>query len=891
MRRLLLLVAVLAFAAPSWAQTIVSVEHITMTLTNTSASVSVAPSLGQNLANTVPFSTMRYGSVDSTAGDFEDLHCSIGFSGSNVVMTRSAGGGNNGEIIAEVYLVEFNPTHWTVQSGTLSMTTTSTTASVTVANTARAFVQLSSRTSSGTNDSYYSHTVMSTGLSTTDVTLRRGVVTTPTLAVNWWVVEDISSTQQISVQRVSVDVNSGAVQTFATITQVDPERAWLIAGSNLDAGCSAGTSVQCGAHTVQLLPNGTQVLARRIASVTNNPIRAQVIEFVGDYGTVQRGAIGMKTDYGSPYDVAVSAPLIASAGTTLAMPWAPVANSGFVSARSAGSGSDTQALGMVSLEFASVTNSRDTIIARREFNTLAPPNTLFSSDVPWEMVDWGADPDAPIAGNTSFRLAWRESWASPIAPAFDAGWEQTGEAVTGYLSTEEFTGTVGHYTTGFPDKLTHRITLPVSSADQELAVQLISQPLAAGTVFTSGVTPVYFAARMGEHVIADNINQCIFGLRVIDDDGSTVKATLLAVANYGDTVEFSASPYGTSPDLIHNEECVDGDTVTSSYTIEEGDYLVAEFGFQSSGTTDADPQAYAHPFDGGGIGDVSTTTGDEWSWPCTTNESDNKCYGQLTVGATLTPRTDDPSPGPTRLYLPFTEAAAVSPATSSILHDSHGAADYTYWEYNNELIRRRMVKFKGSSTTAIGQTVDTDGGGSNLSEIDRQYVSDPMVAGITFTKFKTHITAQIRGVEVNAADSVVPLGGVRIYSEDGTTLRATLLGVDFYWGHTTIGTNCGSGCYAELGTTFALNETIFKRALVQETYTTVAGDRLVYELGGHRRDVSEVAQFSFYYGETDADCDETDSSSVTACSPWIEFSNNIDFTTDPATGRTPRVIS
>jgi len=155
-----------------------------------------------------------------------------------------------------------------------------------------------------------------------------------------------------------------------------------------------------------------------------------------------------------------------------------------------------------------------------------------------------------------------------------------------------------------------------------------------------------------------------------------------------------------------------------------------------------------------------------------------------------------------------------------------------------------------------------------------------MVAGITFTKFKTHVTAQIRASELNAADSVIPIGGVRIYSQDGTTLRATLLPVDFYWGYDTVNALCAQGCYSELGTT-ALNETIFKRALVQETYTTVAGDRLVFEVGAYRYDISEAAQFSFYYGESAADCDQTDSTNTNNCSPWIEFSNDIDFQTDP----------
>lgn len=881
MRRWLL--ALVLMAVPAQAQTVLSVEHFTVTIADAGSSATATPTLGQDMSMSVPFVTFRHGAVDGSSGDFEDFHCSVTISGGNVVVQRSSTGGNNGSIVAEIYLVEFDPTHWTVQSGSFVHDTTPQEGmSQTVTNTDRAFAVFYSRATSGNGDSYYAHGATLNSFTTTAISWYRPIAGPPSLTVNWWTVEDISSTQQISVQRVQADTNDTVYQAITTITTVDPDRTWLLASTARGTSSTAQSANLSGVVAQLLSPTTLRCHRSNIATPAgNNYCWLQVIEFVGDWGTVQRGRIEL---WGSPGETSRSGPII-TPGTDLAIPVIPSMQNSLITATGDDGNTLRQAISLVAVKLGTTgTFANDRITVEREFNTVVPPATSLLAHTEWQLVDWGADPEDPVPGNTAFNLAWRESWVSPISPAFDAGWEQTGEAKRGYLA-EDLTGLVGYFGINLASKLTHRVTLTVNSADQELLMQFISRPLAAGSVFTSGVTTVNFSTRMAEQNALDNINQCITGLRVIDDDGSTVKATLLGVANYGNSSEFPVVDYQFSQQNLASKLCVDGDTVTSSYTIEDGDYLVAEVGFQSTGATDADPQAYAAPFDGGGIADTYSITNNEWSWPCTTNELTpaDFCYAQLIIGTTLITQTDDPNPGPTRLYLPATEAAAVSPATSSVVHDGHAATSYTFWEYSDELLRRRMVKFKGSSTTAIGQTVDTVSTSSGLSEIDRQYVSDPMVAGITFTKFKTHITAQVRGVEVNAADSVVPIGGVRIYSNDGTTLRATLLPVDFYWGQESIAVGCASGCYAELGTTFALNETIFKRALVQETYTTVAGDRLVYELGGWRYDLAEASQFSFYYGETDADCDETDSSSVTACSPWLEFSNNIVFTTDPAT--------
>jgi hypothetical protein len=111
-----------------------------------------------------------------------------------------------------------------------------------------------------------------------------------------------------------------------------------------------------------------------------------------------------------------------------------------------------------------------------------------------------------------------------------------------------------------------------------LGDQFISPPMAAGVVFTSGSTTVKGMTQALEVAGTDNVNKCLAGLRVISEDGGSVRSTLLAVANYTTTTEFATSH--------RNKFIFDGDAITASYTTVKADRLCLEVGMSdNAGTT------------------------------------------------------------------------------------------------------------------------------------------------------------------------------------------------------------------------------------------------------------------------------------------------------------------
>jgi|SRR5688572_2045076 len=111
-----------------------------------------------------------------------------------------------------------------------------------------------------------------------------------------------------------------------------------------------------------------------------------------------------------------------------------------------------------------------------------------------------------------------------------------------------------------------------------LGDQFISPPMSAGVVFTSGSTTVKGMTQALEVAGTDNVNKCIAGVRIISEDAGTVRATLLAVANYTTTTEFATSH--------RNKFIFDGDAITASWTTLFGDRICLEVGMSdNAGTT------------------------------------------------------------------------------------------------------------------------------------------------------------------------------------------------------------------------------------------------------------------------------------------------------------------
>jgi hypothetical protein len=149
--------------------------------------------------------------------------------------------------------------------------------------------------------------------------------------------------------------------------------------------------------------------------------------------------------------------------------------------------------------------------------------------------------------------------AAPAAPAVDAAWESSASpfaraaAVLASISTDSLATVAGFTSTAGQDRC-HR--------------QFVSPQMAAGNVFNTGVTYKAYAQVL-ESAANDN---CVsrLGVRIVSADGSTVRHTILAVADYSTATEFNTA--------IRNKAFANGDAGTGSYTTVAGDRLVIEFG-------------------------------------------------------------------------------------------------------------------------------------------------------------------------------------------------------------------------------------------------------------------------------------------------------------------------
>lgn len=202
----------------------------------------------------------------------------------------------------------------------------------------------------------------------------------------------------------------------------------------------------------------------------------------------------------------------------------------------------------------------------------------------------------------------------------------------------------------------------------------------------------------------------------------------------------------------------------------------------------------------------------------------------------------------TRLYFSSTGAAAVSPAFDAA------------WTSTGSAVRRALRREYDSTALTNGSTISWTSGQVAL---DRQYVSPPLAA----QTLSGNVRMQLRAREIAGTDNVRPYLGIHVFSEDGTTYRATLLTVGYYSSVTELPTT-------QTNTPWADGDAL-------SSYTCVDGDRIVVEVG-----YSDVAgttpQALARYGapvSTEFGEDNTETADYV---PWIEFHTSVLFR--PLTG-------
>lgn len=144
--------------------------------------------------------------------------------------------------------------------------------------------------------------------------------------------------------------------------------------------------------------------------------------------------------------------------------------------------------------------------------------------------------------------------AAAVSPAFDAAWEETGDA-----------DRLKMVTTRISSAMTDKSITTLITAGDALCRQYVSDGLAAQTI--SGNVRLY--ARASETLATiDALSRIV--LKVVSSDGGTLRGTLLTFGDYSTGTEWNTS--------LRNKSFADGD-IPSSVAALAGDRLVLEIGF------------------------------------------------------------------------------------------------------------------------------------------------------------------------------------------------------------------------------------------------------------------------------------------------------------------------
>lgn len=157
------------------------------------------------------------------------------------------------------------------------------------------------------------------------------------------------------------------------------------------------------------------------------------------------------------------------------------------------------------------------------------------------------------------RFYFRENGTAPITPNVDAGWESSAAP---FARKPMFTtsdagdalGTVAGFTSTAAQDRCHR--------------QLISEPMDAGHTFNTGVTYKCYVQAL-ESATNDNLLSRL-GVRILSEDGTVVRHTVLAIADYSTATEWNTA--------LRNKAFANGDAGAGSYVTVAGDRLVVEIG-------------------------------------------------------------------------------------------------------------------------------------------------------------------------------------------------------------------------------------------------------------------------------------------------------------------------
>lgn len=411
-----------------------------------------------------------------------------------------------------------------------------------------------------------------------------------------------------------------------------------------------------------------------------------------------------------------------------------------------------------------------------------------------------------FAGVATRFYFYRTGGIPPISPAVDSAWERfSGARIKTVLAKVAGDG-VGGIGFLFGDTAT----------SEYCSRQAISPPLAGAQTISGTVSMVMRCLEES----ANEDAHLAFVLRVLSNDGTTVRGTLASVMAPSTEFVVSASTPATR---IHVSVAL---TPVNALV---GDRLVMEVGVHGITPANVDIISISLGADSA-LGDYALTEG------LTTNLTP---WWEI-IGPAI---TFDPEPA-TRFYLPIhaTHAAALSPGVDAS------------WErsISGFKSRRAIRDFTGSPDNTQTLTANPFGSTSTSETCFAQWVSDPLdVDQVLSGTVSLVLRAFEGGVDEDGHLAFV----LRVLSRDGSTVRGTLASVMIP------STEFGLSLATRIHVTVALTPV---NALV--------GDRLVMEVGAHGVTPANVDFISLEFGVNAAFADYALTEGLTtSLNPWWEI--------------------
>lgn len=295
-----------------------SVEYVSIAMGSSGGPTSVALTKSQNTANCVPF---HFHDTSSSVGNAFEHMVEVYFSGNDVVVQRLVKYGYIETI--GVYVVEFDPAHVKVQTGTFALTATATTTesidSVDTSRTAAFLTYRGTYNAGGLPESYAGYHEINLKFTAADELTIATRYTTHDFTGRYYVMEALKGGWSVQHIDHGIWVNSGSKYDNITISEVDTTKSWIIE-SHHGYPYYQGYSYHSAYFT-----SSTNVQLRRQAiagSYKPEAIQLQVIEF--ETTEFQTTSLMEQTTFSWTTQTNLENVLGGSFDTDISIIWAPV---------------------------------------------------------------------------------------------------------------------------------------------------------------------------------------------------------------------------------------------------------------------------------------------------------------------------------------------------------------------------------------------------------------------------------------------------------------------------------------------------------------------------------------------------------------------------------------